>query len=243
MRKIKEALLKIKKEKNYIYSSTAIFLISSAIGYLLSALNLIPNFFLNYIQEFIQSIIEQTKNFGFIELTTFIFLNNTFSSFFAIFYSMLFSFFSIFSSILNGLLIGIVSQKVVLETNSFFSLWQLLPHGIFEIPAVLISMGFGISFGFKILEKKFKIKKISKKIYIATISTIIFTLIFFLIPYIITAILLFFISLTFFIFVILYDKELKKEIIEILKSFLIIIIPTLFMAAIIETLLIILMKP
>jgi stage II sporulation protein M len=237
-----KSINKIKKEKKYIYSSAIIFLSSTIIGYILSSLKLIPKNLIQYILEYIEQIISQTQNFNQYQLISFIFFNNSFSCFFAIFYSQLFSFFSVFSSILNGFLIGFVTNKVILETQTIFSLWQLLPHGIFEIPAVLISMGLGLSFGFKVLEKKFKIKRTSQKIIITAFLTIIFTSLFFFIPYTIIATLLFLSSLIFFIFVIRYDKQLKKEFYDHLKVFITVILPLLIFAAIIEGLLIYLLK-
>jgi len=40
------------------------------------------------------------------------------------------------------------------QTDGFLSLWRLLPHGIFELPAVFISLGMGLKIGMFIFQKK-----------------------------------------------------------------------------------------
>lgn len=241
-KEILESIRVIKKEKYFIYSSAFLMLSFSILGYLLAFFDFVPNKLVNYLLDYIEQIILQTQNFNSYQLISFIFFNNSLSCFFAIFYSSLFGFFSIFSSILNGFLIGFVSNMVISSTGNFFSLWQLLPHGIFEIPAVLISMGLGISFGFKVLERKFKIKKIFHKIVVALILVTLFCLLFIYIPYVVISLALFFGSLLFFIFVILYDKFLKKEFYGCMKVYFFVVIPLLVIASIIEGLLIVFLR-
>ena len=43
-------------------------------------------------------------------------------------------------------MIGLISSLVTREAG-FSSLWMLVPHGIFEIPAIIISFAIGIKFG------------------------------------------------------------------------------------------------
>jgi stage II sporulation protein M len=49
-------------------------------------------------------------------------------------------------AIVNGYLIGFVANMVVSQ-EGVLVLWRLLPHGIFELPAIFISIGLGIWLG------------------------------------------------------------------------------------------------
>ena len=81
--------------------------------------------------------------------------------------------FSIITVIINGYLLGFVSARVV-YAEGITSLWRLLPHGIFELPAVLISMGLGLKIGTFIFQKK-KIKSL-KEFFLSSFKTFLFVI-------------------------------------------------------------------
>ena len=49
------------------------------------------------------------------------------------------------------------------EKAGFFEMWRLLPHGIFELPAVFISLGLGIRLGTTLFNRN--VKNIDKEIF------------------------------------------------------------------------------
>ncbi len=49
-------------------------------------------------------------------------------------------------AVVNGYVLGFVASKTV-AVEGWLILWRLLPHGIFEIPAVLISIALGLKLG------------------------------------------------------------------------------------------------
>jgi stage II sporulation protein M len=57
---------------------------------------------------------------------------------------------------LNGLLLGSVSAMVVQEESLGFVLTALLPHGIFELPALIIGEAAALSFGAMVILAMFK---------------------------------------------------------------------------------------
>ena len=57
---------------------------------------------------------------------------------------------------LNGLLLGSVSAMVVQEKSLGFVLTALLPHGIFELPALIIGEAAALSFGAMVVLALFK---------------------------------------------------------------------------------------
>lgn len=78
-----------------------------------------------------------------------ILFNNLFSSFLMMVLGVLFSFFPIYGLVANGVLLGYLLDKmgdaglnplVVLTVG-------ILPHGIFELPAVVFAASFGIRYG------------------------------------------------------------------------------------------------
>ena len=83
----------------------------------------------------------------------YIFLNNLQSSFFGLVLGVFFGIFPIITTIVNGYILGFVSIKVV-SVEGIFVLWRLFPHGIFELPAVFISLGLGLKFGSFMFQKK-----------------------------------------------------------------------------------------
>ena len=61
--------------------------------------------------------------------------------------------FPITSAVVNGYLIGFIANHAVAE-KGVLVLWRLLPHGIFELPAVFISMGLGLKIGIGLLKEE-----------------------------------------------------------------------------------------
>ena len=86
------------------------------------------------------------------ETIGYIFFNNLRASFFAIVLGIMLAIPTIFFIITNGYLLGFVSRYAA-SGESLFVLWKLLPHGIFEIPAVMVSLGVGIKIGTDVLRK------------------------------------------------------------------------------------------
>lgn len=139
----------IKESRNFIYAAFAIFVFFILVGYFIPA----PAFIEQAIREFIASLLVKTQNMSWIELFGFIFFNNTQSSFFGMIFGFIFGILPLLTIIVNGYLLGFVSAKIV-ETEGIMILWRLLPHGVFELPAVLISMGLGLKIGTFIFKKK-----------------------------------------------------------------------------------------
>jgi len=138
----------IKESRSFIYIVSAIFIFFILVGYFLPA----PDFIEKVILEFIENLLIATEGFSWSELLTFIFFNNLQSSFFGMIFGLAFGIFSVITVVVNGYLLGFVSAKMV-DTQGITILWRLLPHGIFELPAVLISMGLGLKLGTFIFKK------------------------------------------------------------------------------------------
>src|SRR3989339_706671 len=127
----------IKESKNFIYIVIAIFFFFAFVGFFIPTPDSISEQLLKFIQELMQ----------------YIFLNNLQSSFFGLVLGVFFGVFPIITTIVNGYILGFVSIKVV-SIEGIFVLWRLIPHGIFELPAVFISLGLGLKFGSFMFQKK-----------------------------------------------------------------------------------------
>ncbi len=139
--------------KNYIFLAVGIFVFFALIGFILP----VPEIIKQELIDIIKEINEQTKDLSCLELMSYIFSNNLMSSFFSMIFGIVLGIFPLLSSILNGYLVGFVSSSAVAETNIFILL-RLLPHGIFELPAIFISLGMGFKLGSVIFYKDKKNK-------------------------------------------------------------------------------------
>ncbi|NIK72228.1 MULTISPECIES: stage II sporulation protein M [unclassified Paenibacillus] len=85
----------------------------------------------------------------------FIFLNNAIKSIFIIYIGAVFGIIPIFFLVLNGMVVGFLLQHVA-ETQGTGDMLTvvlgLLPHGIIEIPAIVVACAYGMKFGVLLLK-------------------------------------------------------------------------------------------
>ncbi len=142
----------ISDSRNYIFVSILIFLIFALFGFFFN--EAVTSFFVSayginlneVIISYLASIIEQIQNMNALEIVLYIFFNNLKASFYGLFFGIFFGLFSLIMTISNGYLIGFVSSLATMS-NGVLSLWRLLPHGVFELPAIFISIGLGLKLG------------------------------------------------------------------------------------------------
>jgi len=139
----------IRESKKFIYLVIGIFFFFVLFGYFIP----VPEFLYQTIVNFINEIAQQTQNLSQMDLIQFIIFNNVKSTFFGILYGIIFGIFPVISIIANGYLLGFVALLSV-KSGGILTLWKIFPHGIFELPAVFISLGIGIKMGTFIFQKK-----------------------------------------------------------------------------------------
>lgn len=137
-----EAWNYIKSSKIFIFIIIGIFLILALIGFFVPA----PDALSEQIMKFIEELLAKTSGLSTVEMIRFIFLNNVQSSFLSIILGIALGIFPLLTAIANGYLLGFVSSMSVQE-GGVSTLFLLLPHGIFEIPAIFISLGLGLRLG------------------------------------------------------------------------------------------------
>jgi stage II sporulation protein M len=139
----------LKDSKLFIYYVVVVFFIFALIGFFVPVPSNIEQMLLDLIKE----IVQKTQGMNFFELFAYIFVNNTQSSFVGMLFGVFLGIFSMFVAIFNGYLLGFVASKTVSQ-EGILILWRLFPHGIFELPAIFISLGLGLKFGTFIFQKK-----------------------------------------------------------------------------------------
>ena len=148
----------IKESKIFIYFITGIFFLFTMIGFFVPP----PEVISDQILKFIEELLRKTQDLSQFELIRFIFFNNIQSSFFGIILGVFLGLFPVIFAIANGYVLGFVASFSV-NVGGIFILWRLFPHGIFELPAIFISLGLGLKIMTFIFEKN---KLRTLKIYI-----------------------------------------------------------------------------
>jgi stage II sporulation protein M len=141
----------MQKDMEYFYSSrkyilavVAVFSVSFAVGILISALY--PG-----ASEKLLELLKETYG-GITALDPFermleIFKNNVRNSFMALLLGLGFGIIPFAFAAINGAVLGILVEFFYRKQGAFFVVAALLPHGIIELPMVLISVGIGFRLG------------------------------------------------------------------------------------------------
>ncbi len=137
----------VKDSRNYILFIFLLFLIFIMIG------AVYPRIFEEQIKAYLLKLFEKVESYNFLELFLFIFKNNASSALFGMILGLIFGIFPIIAVIMNGYVLGFVAGKSV-KIAGLPILLRLIPHGIFEIPAVFISLGIGLKLGLSIFTMK-----------------------------------------------------------------------------------------
>lgn len=141
----------IKESKRFIWIIAGIFFLFAFIGYFVPTPSYLSGLLTNYLKE----IVSETSGLSWIQLILFILFNNLKSSFFGLVFGIIFGIFPSLVAIFNGYVVGFVSNESVRQSGVLI-LWKLFPHGIFELPAVFISLGMGLKLASKLFERKGK---------------------------------------------------------------------------------------
>jgi stage II sporulation protein M len=134
------------ESRNYVYAAAVLFFVSSLIGYVFW-----QDFV--FIDKLLENLVSQIEGLNARGLILFIFQNNLQSAFLAFIFGLALGIFPIFNAITNGVVLGYVVSRVS-ETAGFNILLNLLPHGIFELPAIFIALGLGMKWGMFVLSKE-----------------------------------------------------------------------------------------
>ncbi len=181
----KEDLETIKNSKKYIGISAIIFFISFFFGVIFSTL---------YPSLAKEALSELVKTFSFLfefkplQMSIFLFLNNSIKIFLFMFLGVLFTIPTVFFLILNGWILGYVIGASFPEIGMGGVFYSVFLHGIFELSGLFLGSAMGILLGlsiykeakrktFKIFPFSFAIKKLflsSLRIFVCIILPLLF---------------------------------------------------------------------
>jgi stage II sporulation protein M len=129
----------------------ALFLLSAAIGYMLpEASPDTAQALLSGLQDKADTLIDQPP----LAMLIGIFWNNALGSLLALIFGLAAGIFPVFFMAANGMIIGIVLEMMVAKLGAIGVLVfiaGILPHGIFELPAVFLSAAIGLRLGYEAL--------------------------------------------------------------------------------------------
>ena len=142
----------LKRNKSFILVGVILFVIGSIAGYTVYLNNPdLANLEGSSIFSGLEQKISFFQNLNILGKIIFIFLNNLLVALISVFLGAILGLFPIFIALMNGFVVGIVPGKVLESNGIGYLLVGLVPHGIFEIPAILIAIGLGLKFGYLII--------------------------------------------------------------------------------------------
>ena len=136
-------LIKSHNLRNYLISTGIIFAASIVSGILFAIFYSSSDAIIFSFQQLFESLMDMPKY----KLMLVIFGNNLLTSFLAIVFGIFFGIFPILVLVANGFILGDLSYHVYLDKGIYYVLAGLLPHGIFELSAVILSCSLGIRLG------------------------------------------------------------------------------------------------
>jgi len=142
----------LKRNKGFILVGVILFVIGGIAGYTVYLNNPdLANLEGSSIFSGLEQKISFFQNLNILGKIIFIFLNNLLVALISVFLGAILGLFPIFIALMNGFVVGIVAGKVLESNGIGYLLVGLVPHGVFEIPAILIAIGLGLKFGYLII--------------------------------------------------------------------------------------------
>ncbi|MET1125150.1 MAG: stage II sporulation protein M [Archaeoglobaceae archaeon] len=100
-----------------------------------------------------------------VKLALIIFVNNATKSFAAMLGGFFFGIYPIFFVASNGYILGAVAAASAAQRGWYATLLAILPHGIIEIPAVILASAYGVYLGYRFALALFKGEEFKKHLF------------------------------------------------------------------------------
>ncbi len=141
----RDAILYLKESRNYVYAVVFVFIASLILGFAYYGQ-------LGFIDDLLKEILDKVSGLNAFQLISFIFTNNLKSALYGMLFGLFFGIFPLMNALTNGVILGYVFRKTFVESG-IGEFWRILPHGVFELPAVFISLALGLKLGMFIFSK------------------------------------------------------------------------------------------
>jgi len=139
------ALGYLRESRNYVYTIVLTFICGGLLGFIFSGE-------FGFLDEILKGLLEQIEGLSTTGIVLFILQNNLKSAFYGLALGVFLGVFPVVTSLFNGLVLGYVMKGVWLDSG-LADFWRILPHGVFELPAVFISLALGLKLGMFIFSK------------------------------------------------------------------------------------------
>jgi stage II sporulation protein M len=130
----------LRQLKRLIAASVVLFFTTSILGALFSE-DLYPHIF-----PILQSILEEIEDANFVEIFAFILGQNLSATAIIMLSGIAFGITPFVSTASNGIVLGVVLAQLQQSTGASHW-WEVVPHGIFELPALFIATSLGFYLG------------------------------------------------------------------------------------------------
>ncbi|WP_094226899.1 stage II sporulation protein M [Methanolobus psychrotolerans] len=135
--------------KPFIWTSLLIFVLSTITGYAYYTIN--PSYALDSLSG-LEELAEMIKGLSPLEIMLLIFVNNAVKMFFAVLLGFALGIIPFGFLVLNGFVLGVFAHFQVVENGTLFIIAGLTPHGIIEIPMLIVSSAIGMKIGYVALQ-------------------------------------------------------------------------------------------
>jgi len=135
----------INELKPFVLLSLVAFIISSIAGYVYYAAN--PSYALNSLGG-LEELAKMIQGLSAIEIMLLIFVNNAVKMFLSVLLGFALGLVPLGFILLNGFVLGIFAHYQTVENGALFVIAGLTPHGIIEIPMLIISSAVGMKIGY-----------------------------------------------------------------------------------------------
>ncbi|PTQ56773.1 MAG: hypothetical protein BSOLF_2661 [Candidatus Carbobacillus altaicus] len=142
-----------KQHRSALYGATLLFLAGIILAFIF--FEPLQAILQQTIENLIQKILpEDTGTVDSLTLFRAIFLNNLQAALITLFSGFLFGIFPVFTMLLNGLAVGYTLKIAAMNGANILLLlsFGILPHGIFEIPALILSAAYGFVLGALVIQ-------------------------------------------------------------------------------------------
>ncbi|WP_244603671.1 stage II sporulation protein M [Methanococcoides sp. AM1] len=132
-----------------ISAVVVLFVLSGIAGYFYTALNPASS---DIALEGLEGLVELIMSMTPLEIMLFIFFNNAIKSLMAFVLGLGFGLIPLLFVISNGYILGVVTYLESQENGFTYILLGIMPHGIIELPMILISAAMGLRMGINVLK-------------------------------------------------------------------------------------------
>jgi stage II sporulation protein M len=137
--------------KKHLIILTVLFVASAALGYAATISH--PDEASKFLGTLVREIKETVRSFGKTSLFLFIFGTNTAKAFLIMIFGTFFGIAPVLFIIFNGFILGLMGTLIAFSGGVHFFTLGIAPHGIFEIPGVLLASAYGLMLGKAFLQK------------------------------------------------------------------------------------------